>query len=220
MAEINWAEAVRYLGYLREPPGEQVMTQLRECGAEIQRTAVPAAIWKRFPVQWEEGNVQIAGEMISSQKLCKHLRSCEEVFLFAATLGLETDRVIRRGGILDMSRAVMLQACAASLLEDWCDECGRKITEEIRSEGLSLCSRFSPGYGDFSVEHQHGILGALEASKRIGLTLTEERMLNPVKSVTAVIGVRQGERSCAAVSQKEQAVCAACEKTDCEFRRV
>ena len=111
-----------------------------------------------------------------------------------------------------MSRAVILQACAASLLEAYCDECCGALAGRGAAEGLFLRPRFSPGYGDFPITFQRPLLEALEAPKRIGLTATEAMMLTPTKSVTAVVGLSP-EPDC------RPGGCAACGKADCAYRR-
>ena len=66
---------------------------------------------------------------------------------------------------------------------------------------------------DFPLECQGALLGALEAGKRIGITLTDSLLMAPVKSVTAVIGMSRIRRDCTVKG------CEVCEKTDCAYRR-
>ena len=214
MAEIDWKEARRYLG-LHRPGGtvdEQLEESLRSCGAELEATARPKAVWRRFPLTVENGAVTCAGMVIPSAHLARHLKGCGEAYLFAATLGAETDRLLRRSAVTRVSRAVILQACAASLLEAYCDECCDDLAREVAPEGLFLRPRFSPGYGDFPIAFQRPLLEALEASKRIGLTATETMMLTPTKSVTAVVGLSP-------TPWCPPTGCAACGKADCAFRK-
>ena len=56
-------------------------------------------------------------------------------------------------------------------------------------EGLHTKPRFSPGYGDFSLEHQRDFMRILDLENSLGLTLTGSLLLVPEKSVTAVIGL-------------------------------
>lgn len=215
MAELDWAEARRYLG-LHKPGGtvdEGTEAALEASGALLMDAARPMAVWRRYPLAWGEGSVAFAGIATGSGHLRRHLAGCREAWLFAATLGAETDRLLRRWAVQDVSRAVMVQACAAALLETYCDECCAKLAGEAAGEGLFLLSRFSPGYGDFDISCQRALLEAVEAPKRIGLTATGSMMLSPTKSVTAVIGLTGDGSRCGVRG------CGSCGKKDCEFRR-
>ena len=75
------------------------------------------------------------------------------------------------------------------MIEAYCDACQKELSTEAAKEGLYLRSRFSPGYGDFSLDYQKELLILLDAPKRIGLTVTDSMMLTPTKSVTAVMGL-------------------------------
>ena len=58
-----------------------------------------------------------------------------------------------------------------------------------KKEGFNLTKmRFSPGFGDLSLENQKQFFKALELEK-IGLRLTDSLMIVPEKSVTAIVGV-------------------------------
>ena len=112
-----------------------------------------------------------------------------------------------------MSKAVVLQACAAAMIEDYCDECQKKIADELLERGLYLRPRFSPGYGDFDINNQEKFVNILESSKKIGLSLTNSFILVPTKSVTAVMGITENEEKCHIKG------CEVCTKKDCLFRR-
>ena len=112
-----------------------------------------------------------------------------------------------------MGKSVVLQACAAAYLEEYCDDLQLSIGEELKAQKKWLRPRFSPGYGDFDIHHQDDILRMLDTAKKIGLTLTGGNMLTPSKSVTAVIGLSETETSCHIKG------CEACQKKDCAYRR-
>jgi hypothetical protein len=80
--------------------------------------------------------------------------------------------------------------------------------------GYSQTWRFSPGYGDLPLDIQTEFLQILDAPKRIGLNTTANNILTPRKSVTAVIGLSQGE-----ISQGRRG-CAICRMKDkCQYRK-
>ena len=140
-------------------------------------------------------------------------RQCQEVILFAATLGAGVDLLLRRYSRLSMSRAVVLQACAAARIESYCNEINDKLKAEAAEEGLYLRPRFSPGYGDLPLSCQPDFCRVLEAEKTVGITLTESFLMMPSKSVTAVIGVSKIAAGCV----KEG--CEVCSNKNCLYRR-
>ena len=48
-----------------------------------------------------------------------------------------------------MAKAVVLQACAAAYLEEYCDECQLKIGEELEREGRYSKTQVQPGIRGF-----------------------------------------------------------------------
>lgn len=178
-------EAIRYLGYGNKQVEPSTFQMIQECFAELDEIAQPKHLMEKMTLEWvKDGHIQINQIDIFSKDLCKNLKGCQEVVLFCATLGVQVDRQIQRYGVSDITRAVVLQACAAAYLESYCDQ----IQEQI--EGLTR-PRFSPGYGDLSLQHHDYILEWLHASKKIGLTRTEGYMLIPTKSITAFIGIQR-----------------------------
>lgn len=212
--EINQKETLRYLGYGRQEADGPVMDLIRECWEELQRAASPRHISRSYPLQlFGEDGVDCTCFQTHSKNLTKNLQDCEQIILFAATLGTRVDVLIQRYNKIQVSKAVVLQAAAAAMLEDYCDEVNEEIRASYESRGLYLRPRFSPGYGDFPLECQTALTGALEAGKRIGITLTDSLLMAPSKSVTAVIGVSRRKRTCTVKG------CEACGKTDCAYRR-
>ena len=157
--------------------------------------------------------LEFAGMVVHSRDLFQHLSGCDEAVLFAATLGAPVDLRLERCAKVSMSRAVVMQACAASLIESYCDECQEPIAQEAASRGLYLRPRYSPGYGDFDISYQREFLTVLDCPKRIGLTMTDSFMLAPSKSVTAVIGLTAEAQSC------HIAKCMTCKAKSCPFRK-
>ena len=207
-------EALRYLGYGRNPGEERTLELIRQSFEELEGLREERIVWRREPVTVREPDqVETAGMDIRSRGLARNLKGCLEVILVAATLGPRMDLLLRRYSGTDMTRAVILQACAAARLEEYLDTWQEERKKELEEEGLYLRPRFSPGYGDFSIHHQKALLQRLEASKRIGLTMTDGYMLTPSKSVTALAGISLEETAC------HRQGCESCGKIDCAYRR-
>mgnify|MGYP003297629351 FL=1 len=212
--DIRTKEAVRYLGYGKNAVDDKTLQEIQDSFRELERLADKKSIYRIFELSLKDENeLKIGNVEIYSRNLRTNLKDCKQVVLFAATLGTEVDRLIRKMQVVDMAKAVVMQACAATLLEEYCDELQQKIAEHMQEQGKYIRPRFSPGYGDFSIQHQKDVLAMLEASKRTGVTMTDSYMLTPTKSVTAVIGIGDVEMNCNLNS------CEECDKTDCTYRR-
>ena len=227
---VDKREIYRYLGYQGRVPDENVLREVDRCLEELREAVTPRFVYRQYPIErFFTDNIEkpfldekpgaellsIAGMKIQSRSLCRNLRDCKSAYLMAATLGIGPDRLIARASVAKMSRAVILQAAAAAMIEAWCDEVNQKIIKEAEDQGLYCRPRFSPGYGDFSLEYQKDFAQILRIQKEIGVSLTQSLLMMPSKSVTAVIGLSPVKKECALHG------CEACLKAEeCSFSRI
>lgn len=213
--DVRTKEAVRYLGYGNHAVDGRTLALVDSSFQELERAAGKRVIYRIFDVSLEENESLSIGTLkIKSRNLSRNLKSCEKAYIIGATLGVGVDALMRRYALTDMARAVVLQACAAAMLEEYLDGCQEELRKEQEADGFYLRPRFSPGYGDFSITHQEQILCMLDAPKKIGLSLTGGSMLTPTKSVTAIIGLSKVNIPCHVQG------CESCEKIDCNYRRI
>ena len=211
--DIRTKEAVRYLGYGRHAIDERTLEMIQDSFQELEQVANGRFVYRIFEIiENNQNQLTIGGIRIQSKNLCKNLRDCKQAVMFCATLGPSVDLLIKKYSVSDMSKAVVLQACAAAFLEEYCDMVQKKIEGGL-DDGLYLRPRFSPGYGDFFILHQKELLEMTNASKQIGLTMTDGYMLTPSKSITAVMGISSEAGECTIKG------CEACVKEDCIYKR-
>ena len=184
---VNRHEIVRYMG-CREVSAE--------INALIDRSLLLCESKLSYRVCYAQYNLSIEDTIcdlgfgkVQSKDLAKCLSGCSSIILFAATLGLELDRMILRYGKSEPSVSVCLQAVGAERIEALCDEFCSEMKKKYANEGKSLRPRFSAGYGDLPLELQKNIFAALGCGKHIGLTLNDSLIMSPTKSVTAIIGI-------------------------------
>lgn len=207
-------EVLRYLGYREGQPESKVEELVESCMEELSGAVDPKYLSREYRLKLlPDGTIDGSCFRVKSQNLSRNLAGCEGIILFAATLGMGADYLIQRYNKLSVSRAVVMQAAAAAMIEAYCDETCKKLCADYERRDLYLRPRFSPGYGDFPLECQPQILDALEAGKRIGIKLTGGCLMLPSKSVTAVMGISRQPVRCQVKG------CEACGKTDCPFRR-
>ena len=228
--EINRREIYRYLGIKPNMEPDAATEKLaEECIRELMEKCRPRAYARWFPLRAcsAPGAEEAAdpGEaadsplldfscfQVRSRSLLRNLQGCSEVILFAATIGEGADLLARKYGRINVAKAVVMQAAAAAMIEAFCDEENEKLRAEAAEKGLYLRPRFSPGYGDFSLNHQRDFARVLEMQKTVGITLTESLLMLPSKSVTAVIGVSKQDARCVLSG------CESCRNAGCAFRR-
>jgi hypothetical protein len=211
--EVRIKEVLRYLRMREERADEKTLAEVNEVIEELTRQIHPGSISRRYPCTVTGNGVLFADCRISSRSLAAHLKGCRELYLFAATLGPAPDRLVSRFRVCDTAKMVIVQAAAAAMIESFCNEEQRKLSDACRQEGLYLKPRFSPGYGDCPLSCQKELFQYLDITKSLGVSLTEGDLMVPTKSVTAWIGITDREECYVGK-------CRRCSKSDCEFREV
>lgn len=209
---VDRGEVLRYAGCRKGGEAEEAL--LDGCLSELGDRLRGRVCWEMFPLTpLEGGGVDLGFARTGSKALARRLSGCREGVVFAATVGLEMDRLIARYGGSSPARSLFFQAIGAERIEALCDAfCGR-MKEELARQGRGVTVRFSPGYGDLPLALQREIFRVLDCPRRIGLTLNESLLMSPSKSVTALFGITdRPEGDCAGAG------CVGCEKQDCVFR--
>ncbi len=213
--KVSRREIFRYLGIRDGKPDPQTSSLVDSVVGELEKVIRPREFHQAYPLNVtgdERHTVDLGCFQTHSRSLEKNLRGCSEVIVFAATIGSGVDMLLRRYGLTEPSRGVVMQAASAAFIESWCDQINDRLKAALK-EGLYLRPRFSPGYGDFPLEDQRDIFRALQVEKRVGIVLTESLLMLPSKSVTAVIGAGKEDLSCVREG------CEVCRKADCLYRR-
>ncbi|MBR5270166.1 MAG: Vitamin B12 dependent methionine synthase activation subunit, partial [Anaerotignum sp.] len=198
---------LRYAGTTPQAVSAEERSLFDACLKEVEKKLTYKVCWGRFSVRRTENGLDFGFFKTDSKALMKNLEGCEEIIVFAATIGLEIDRLIRRYSSLSPAKALFFQAIGAERIESLCDA----FCDDLKGKGLQLRPRFSPGYGDLPLEMQKDLFRVLDCPRKIGLSLNESLLMSPSKSVTAIIGI--GGRS-----EEEKNKCSACEKSDCAYR--
>lgn len=129
--------------------------------------------------------------MLDGKDIRNMLEEIEKCVVFGATLGIGVDKYIRSMQVRDMAKSVVLDSCASSIIETFCNLINREIEERYRAEGLFITDRFSPGYGDMPIESQKKLSSIMELPKKIGVNVSSSGIMIPRKSVTAIIGISE-----------------------------
>lgn len=200
------AEIYRYAGGKGQMDA-QTAQLLQACLQECESELTPRVCYCFLSA---EQALQIFGA--DSQLLKSRLCGAKNALVFAATVGLGIDRLIRKYATISPSKALYFQAIGAERIESVCDRFCQSISKRLQESGQTLSKRFSPGYGDFSLQAQKDICALLDTYKQIGVALNDSFLMSPSKSVTALCAVQTDE-------ENKESKCEACALKTCAFRQ-
>ena len=156
--------------------------------SEISGIMTPKYSAVRVPVCYpRSGVVSVGGIDIASAALIKNLDGAREAYLLAVTLGIEVDRYLKRLSVSGGAGHYIADGVASALAEALCDLANGELMR-----GATLTGRFSPGYGDVPLDIQGAILSLMSARELLGITLTDSNLMIPTKSITAIVGIKNG----------------------------
>lgn len=197
---ISKSETARYMG-VKGIPDKKTAEILDKYEPIVRERLRPAFVYRETAVHFADDGVYLDGvdAVFSGSDIKNHLKDCERAIILAVTVSAEADKMIRQTSVVSMAEALAVDCLCSSAIEQVCN----KAEDEIfRINPVKFRTwRFSPGYGDLPITLQKNLISALNAHRRIGLTVTENCMLIPSKSVTAIIGIsdnpiKKGKKGC------------------------
>lgn len=188
---------LRYLGYAGQPMTPELDARIDEVVAHCLVVARPRGIHRTFAVAGhhteDDGTpvVELEGTALTlrGHSMEEHMDGAVAVGVMAVTIGMGVERELQRLSLIDSLDQVIFDAAATTTVERAADACEANIVTEAAECGLYTNFRFSPGYGDMPMSTQPVLLATLDASRRLGITLSSTNYMTPTKSVTAVVGM-------------------------------
>lgn len=214
LSQIDKAEVKRYAGlkHAEDFPERYVDDACRQ----VQLLAEPKGIYQAY--DYDPATHTILSNppfLLEGSSIIKHLEKSSKVYVLAATVGEAVEEqcsnLFKEG---NYTVGLLVDAAATTAVEQIADQINELLNRQAKKDGYQPTWRFSPGYGNWSIEVQSKLAAIIRASE-IGLSVTETSTLFPRKSVTAVIGLMP-ENGCI----ETQEGCSSCGKTDCSSRTV
>lgn len=184
---VRRAEMLRYA---RCGDGVGVEKEAEQAQRLVDDLIRPAAAAVVFDIKRDGEKLFVADTELEGKNIKKLLAPCNKCVVMAITVGFELDMKIAALGSSSPALSLLADAAASSAVEDACDACCESIESEL---GVKLTPRFSPGYGDLPMNIQPALLTLTNARRDLGLTVGSGCMLSPIKSVTAIAGIKEVE---------------------------
>ena len=141
------------------------------------------------------------------------LRKADSLAFFLCTAGAEIGARSRKsmaegdplkGYIYDMLGSLAVDA-AADLMQ-------AELEKKIVFSGKKITNRYSPGYCGWHVSEQHKLFRLLP-DNFCGIRLTDSALMNPIKSISGIIGIGKSVRY-------NQHTCSLCDMKECAYREL
>ena len=171
---VNRREVFRYMSCRK--PDKQTGDLLDLCIDESSAELSYKVCYSVFDISIDGEVINLGFAKTKSYALSINLKDCKKAIVFAATL-------------FSPAKSLCLQALGSERVESLCDAFNEEMKTYFEKRGYKLKPRFSPGYGDLSIELQKELLPALNSAKLLGISLGDNLMMSPSKSVTAIIGI-------------------------------
>ena len=180
-------EIMRYAG--AKGDSCEVEELVLSCIEEARDRFVYKVCFKEIPISLADDRLDLGFAVTDSADLRKNLKNCGSIVLFAATVGMEIDRLVARYSTVSPARALIFQAIGGERIESLCDLFNSDVKDKQAAAGRGTRPRYSPGYGDLPLSFQKDIFRVLDCPRKIGVTLNDSLLMSPSKSVTALIGI-------------------------------
>ena len=189
LTDINENEVLKYLGFKGGEIDEFTQNAIAEMKELIFKKADVKYTYRVFELE-KEPELKLKNTVfnLEGNDIKELLKDCKVCVLMAATIGNAIDGEIRRMQIKDMAKAVILDSCASSAIENVCNNIQEMIENSNEFKNMYSTDRFSPGYGDMPLECQKTLCTVLDTQKKAGIALSRSGLMIPVKSVTAIMG--------------------------------
>jgi hypothetical protein len=158
---------------------------------ELWQLVTPSVFWREERISENDGDILMLGKdalRVESCYVCKGLQPCSRATIMALTIGTglpdEARRAAEQGQLYRSAIADYLGSHAVEqLAEAFC----QYLQQQTLSRGLYATLRYSPGYGDWALTAQPDVFAFLNQCKG-EIQLSENFLMEPVKSITAIIG--------------------------------
>ncbi len=152
-------------------------------------------------------------EFGAGKQVVDNLSNSEMAALYICTAGEEVSRrskeLMGQGNLLE---GYVTDLVGSLLVEGAMDILHEKLRNEMESKGLRVTNRYSPGYCNWNVDEQHKLFSFFPEGF-CGVRLSESALMNPIKSVSGVIGIGKEVKF-------NKYICHACSSVNCIYRNI
>jgi len=210
--EVLWLQGYRREG---ERPKKVVQDMVEEEIEEGRRLLQPQAICTEVKAEIGEDKIRLEnGLALQAGGMSVVWRKADRLAAVVCTIGPALEKrvaeLIAQG---EEAAALVLDSFGSAAVEKAAEQVDSHLCQSAAARGMKIGPRLSPGHGTWPLADQKTIFALLPAH-RIGVSINEQGMMVPIKSISFCVGM--GERL---ESSPKTSPCRYCNMKDCRFRR-
>lgn len=211
MKNIKLKEVLRYIGYNQENVDDETLCNIEQAYRELEKAINYKVTYKVFNVTKTDEGITLKDTTLTmaSKSLNRLLKDCERCIVICVTLGQGTDMLLRKIQVEDMSKAIIYDACANSMLETFADE----YEDKLKKDYEYFTERFGVGYGDLPLEINLPLSQILNLNRTVGVSISSSHLMVPSKSILAIIGIADRPQKMFVKG------CKHCDLKECQYRK-
>ncbi len=192
---------------------KDVATELLALSKDICRIKAQYSVFENIRLDNRQRTLEIGKVTFSPGKIIYgQLKNTESLVVFLCTAGKEIGNVSRKAmSEKDLLRGYVLDVIGSELVEAAADLMQEGIGKDFADGGYKITNRYSPGYCGWDVSEQNELF-RLIPDNYCGIKLTDSYLMDPVKSVSGIIGIGRNVK-------KLPYTCNICDMQDCIYRK-
>ncbi|NMA75425.1 MAG: hypothetical protein GX963_15035 [Bacteroidales bacterium] len=162
----------------------------------------------------KEGKILIEDVVLDvGVQLASYLKGSSYVALFLCTAGEAFTTLSKdynnKGDYLE---AYIVDSIGSLTVENAMDKIQDQLKQALTGDNLGITNRYSPGYCNWNLIEQHDLF-KLIGNNPIGMSLSNSALMNPIKSVSGIIGIGLHVK-------KRDYGCTICNNRTCIYRKI
>jgi hypothetical protein len=215
--DVTARKVEKFIGYKDGEDSSVVREMIEIILAEAEDISEVRAEYRVYPILNTDSlhnQLLIGNTVFELQKIVfSQLKKAEYAALFLCTAGTEIGRRSRVSmSEKDLLRGYVYDVVGSEIAEAAADLLQNQIKKDAAKSGFNITNRYSPGYCGWNVSEQHKLF-KLMPYNFCGIRLTESALMDPVKSVSGIIGIGGAVRM-------NKYTCNVCDMDDCIYRRL
>lgn len=214
--ELNIKDIEKFMGYDGEPPPEPIPEIIEDVLSKVEPYSDIQGGYRIFEtIKRDKHNhlVTIEETTFNIKPIISNLiRKAEKAALFVCTAGAgigEWSKELMSSG--DLMKGYVVDVIGSEIVEKAMDRIQENLESDMRTKGLGITDRYSPGYCDWQVSEQQKLFSFFP-DNYCGIRLSESSLMYPIKSVSGIIGI--GPKA-----ERKGYTCDFCKVKDCLYRK-